>query len=198
MKKKKLLYIFFFFVVIIILIALAQFISPMRLFWFGGVAMAVGIGLGWFIWKRKMLRKYSFFVFITVVAIGIVLCASIIEIVSLSIGTYLSDYMPILQTAAEKYAASHDGYYPTYGDVLKVQSAAYIIGKDNVFGDYFPIEWTKKRYHINDDKNFLIAWSAETYGFMRRWRFVLAVGGEYGFVQEREFQTLLRKQQGVK
>jgi hypothetical protein len=192
MRKVLFVYILFFIVITIAIGVVARFLSYTQLLLLALAAIVVGVGL-WIM----LHRKYAAFAFITAAAVMIIVFISWIE-VFLIFFEPISDYIPLLRiNYIEKYAASHDGYYPIHGDVWETQSGTFIFGKENIFND-FPIEWTRKRYYVNGDKNLMMAWNSKSYGHIMKWRAVIFVGGEDRLISERDFKKLFKEQQGVK
>ncbi|MEW6104666.1 MAG: hypothetical protein AB1630_12790 [bacterium] len=60
-----------------------------------------------------------------------------------------------------------------------------------------PYEWTKNRYKIGDSPNLMLVWDGKPHGFIFKWRNVIFVGKrEVKMIPEKEFQKLLKEQQG--
>jgi len=168
-------------------------------------ALLLAIGIGWLIsyllkrrfFSRRMIGKVMGWWL--AVSIGIGISAGIDSVNVFGVNCF-SDYMGCLQGGCKMYAEKHNGIYPTYGDELEYPERV-IIGSKNkrlICPDTdAPYEWSKKRYTINDPPNNMLFWCGKPHkGIFVKWRNVGFIGYGIQRVPEKEFQRLLKEQQG--
>ncbi|MEW6103668.1 MAG: hypothetical protein AB1630_07655 [bacterium] len=148
------------------------------------------------LWKSK--KWYEIIIHILILNLLIIFSIEGIE----RLGTFIvfPDRMLTLKQLIEKYAETHNGFYPIYGDKLvfsEKEKYWYWAGDKKLTNVSY--QWTQKRYKVDDNRNFMIIWEKEPSGFISRWRYVIFVGEkkpELRRTPEGKFQKLLKEQQG--
>jgi len=159
---------------------------------------------GLIIYMQKSKRSFSLKILFTIIGVSVYFLIFIIfieggEIIKTdSDGSGSRISMGELQRDIRKHIRIYKEY-PTYEDEISGKLERYhpkVYGTSNTGILY---ELTKKRYIINDNPNFMVAWGKESHGIIIKWRYVIFVGKKgkswIEMISEGKFQKLLKQQQ---